>query len=150
MTEAAPSYRVEIKLNSRGIMAPLTKLLKESTENVSVGLTAIERYSPRFAPIPADYIPLSYGEPDQLRRVPRNEIRRRKENFRIWLLTRGFEECSKAVIASLREAFLYVEIFGLDLNAHATVGELDAAIGSFESTQESSTFLPCWIGSVVV
>jgi hypothetical protein len=118
-------------LNQNGILQPLQKLLKESLENVSVGLSAIESYSPntRHA-VPADYIPLSFGEPEILKKVSRSEVRRRKDSFKVWILTRGFQECSKALQASLREAYLYVRMAAVDFNQITTAGQLNAAIKS--------------------
>jgi len=121
-----PSVRVT--LNPNGIRAPLDKLLSESLENVSVGLAAVENYSSAAASrLPSEYVRFTYSQPvEPGKRLPRREVQRRKENFKLWLLTRGFEECSKALLASLRQAYLYVEV--VKLPGRTTAGELTSAI----------------------
>jgi hypothetical protein len=114
---------IYIKLDANGIRMPLVKLLGESLENVKVGLIAVQRYSPRHEQLPG-FVEFGYSEADVMKRVPRKEIWRRRDNFRTWILARGFEECSKALIAALGQAYQYVEIVKLAASTVTTEQEL--------------------------
>jgi len=121
--EELPRLRAEIKLRREGVVAPLVTLLRETTENVAIGLWAAREYSPGGVHLSPDYIPFTFSEPD-LKDPPEDEIRRRRQGFEAWVLKRGFEECSKAVFESLHEAYLFVRFAQADLSAVATLDDL--------------------------
>ena len=107
--ETQPKVQVRIHLNPNGITTPLQRILRESFNNVAVGLQAVAQYQTELdLNLPTSFVQFRIG--DQGEKLTKDQLEDLKGNFRTWLLTRAFEDFIKAVFAALQEAYLYCEV----------------------------------------
>lgn len=96
----------KITLNVTGVVNPLFKVLKECTNSILFGLQATEivKDIPPELVIEEGFFRMQFDQDEA-------DIDIKKENFKTWLVRKGFEDLVKGIEYSLREAFLYVSIF---------------------------------------
>jgi hypothetical protein len=98
---------VAVRLNPNGIVAPLDRILRESFNNVALGLRAVEQYKTDVLPnLPTSFFHFKIG--DQEEKLT-EQLQALKESHRTWMLTTAFAEFIKAVFAALHETYLYCE-----------------------------------------
>jgi len=102
---------VAVRLNPNGIVAPLHRILRESLDNVALGLHAVDQYKTDVLPnLPTAFFHFKIG--DQEEKLADGQLEALKESYRTWMLTTAFGELIKAVVAALREAYLFCEVAG--------------------------------------
>lgn len=95
-----------LTLNVSGVISPLFKVLEECTNSILFGLQTMELVNeiPPDLKIDEGFFRIQFGKNDE-------DITVKKENYKSWLVKKGFEDLVKGIEASLREAYLYVSIF---------------------------------------
>ncbi|MBI1886392.1 MAG: hypothetical protein HYS09_08810 [Chloroflexi bacterium] len=107
--DAQPKVRLTVQLNQNGIIAPLQRILRESFNNVALGLHAVEQYETDVLPnLPTSFFQFKIG--DQEERLTEEQLEALKQSYQTWMFTTAFGEFIKAVFAALREAYLYCEV----------------------------------------
>ena len=96
----------KITLNATGVISPLFKVLKECTNSIFFGLQATEivKDIPPELVIEEGFFRMQFDQDEA-------DIDVKKQNFKNWLVRKGFEDLVKGIEYSLREAYLYVSIF---------------------------------------
>jgi len=95
----------KVTLNAAGVISPLFKVLKECTNSILFGLQATEivKDIPPELVIEESFFRMQFDQDDA-------DIDVKKQNFKNWLVRKGFEDLVKGIEYSLREAFFYVSI----------------------------------------
>ena len=95
----------KVTLNAAGVIVPLFNVLKECTNSILFGLQAIEivKEIPPELVIEEGFFRMQFDQDDA-------DIDVKKQNFKTWLIRRGFEDLVKGIEYSLREAYFYVSI----------------------------------------
>ncbi len=95
-----------ITLNASGVIGPLFKVLKECTNSILFGLqsTEIIKDIPPELVIEEGFFRMQFDQDE-------SDIDVKKQNFKNWLVKKGFEDLVKGIEYSLREAYFYVSIF---------------------------------------
>jgi len=97
---------VQIQLNGGNVINPLLKQLAQCQSNVLFGLRSVD--------IIKEDLPSFKGESSvfafNIGSVPAN-IEEQKEEFKKWLIKKGFEDLIKGIKAALIEALLYIKIY---------------------------------------
>ena len=96
----------KVTLNTDGVISPLFKVLKECTNSILFGLQATEivKDIPPELVIEEGFFRMQFDQDEA-------DIDVKKQNFKNWLVRKGFEDIIKGIEYSLREAFLFVSIF---------------------------------------
>lgn len=94
-----------VTLNASGVISPLFKVLKECTNSILFGLQATEivKDIPPELVIEEGFFRMQFDQDDA-------DIDIKKQNFKNWLVRKGFEDLVKGIEYSLREAYFYVSI----------------------------------------
>ncbi len=95
----------KVTLNASGVIRPLFAVLKECTNSILFGLQAAEivKDIPPELEIEEGFFRMQFDQDDA-------DIDVKKQNFKNWLVRKGFEDIVKGIEYSLREAYLYVSI----------------------------------------
>ncbi len=127
--ETQPEVRATVRLDPNGIMGPLHRILRESFNNVALGLHAVDQYKTERLPnLPTSFFQFKIG--DQGEKLTADQLETLKENYRTWMLTRGFGDFIKAVLAALQEAHLYCEVATIRPGKIRSFDEMRAHIDS--------------------
>lgn len=95
-----------ITLNANGVIGPLFRVLRESTNSILFGLQATEivRDIPPELVVEEGFFSVQFDKDDV-------DIAVKKQNFKNWLVKKGFEDLVKGIEYALREAYFYVSIY---------------------------------------
>ena len=109
MVRGVGTSAVVVRLNPKGIVAPLHRILRESLDNVALGLHAVEQYKTDTPPnLPTSFFHFRIGHQEE--KLTNGQLEALKESYRTWMLTTAFGELIKGVIAAFREAYLLCEV----------------------------------------
>lgn len=124
---------LEIRLDRAAAMAPAILSIRNSLEAVAISLRAIEetKFS-EIPPIPGASQQFSIGIKDESEDV-------RRQHLRDWLLTKGVQEISRGLRATLEEAYLYVSTIALS-GIHISPQDFQAQIEKFRQTGNKLKF----------
>lgn len=108
--EENPQQSVNIQLNPEAVILPLVRAVKTNTDIVGFGLSSLDSFdfSKMVMSGEASFIKFKISSPT-IELPPE----KKKEEYRNWLLARGFHECIKGVRTTLEEAFLYINLVNL-------------------------------------
>jgi hypothetical protein len=92
-------------INPAGVVNPLVRAVRDSTEVIGLALSAIKSADTSEAPrVPDAFFHYTY------KAGPRDPEERRQA-YTTWLLAKGYHELARATREMLEEAYLYVELY---------------------------------------
>ena len=137
---------IAIALNPNGILAPLHRILRESLNNVALGLHAVDQYETDVLPnLPTSFFHFRIGDREE--KLTDAQLEALKERYRMWMLTTAFGEFTKAVFAALREAYLLCEVATSCRGTRKSLDEVRADIESIR-TKAQKLALPTLVDGV--
>jgi len=123
---------IQVTLNPDGVFAPLLTILGQSSKNVLFGLQLIDSFDQPINPADIQsedtFFTLHFDDPQK-----EQDIALSKENFKLFMLQKGFEDLIKGVNLTLIEAYYFTSLVA-KRNNMKTFKDLQDEIGQLRKS----------------